>query len=139
MLLRGRGLAKTRHRACDRSTQEGVRLMQKNHDSSEERPNRQSNMERAEGSRASGRESMRNRDDSGEDLGTSSDRAMYSGDTAEERDRMSGSPRSRERGAGSSDEKHSSRRAGGITNRDLDREESEQQQLPDRGRSQSER
>jgi hypothetical protein len=113
--------------------------MQKNHDSSEERPNRQSNMERAEGSRASGRESMRNRDDSGEDLGTSSDRAMYSGDTAEERDRMSGSPRSRERGAGSSDEKHSSRRAGGITNRDLDREESEQQQLPDRGRSQSER
>jgi hypothetical protein len=69
-------------------------------------PNRSSNMEPAEGSR----ENVRN---SGDDLGTSSDRAMF-----DERNSSSG---------------------GGITNRGRDREQAEQNQLPPRGRSQSER
>jgi len=42
-----------------------------------------------------------------------------------------------ERGRGSSGERNRSN-TGGITNRELDREQSEQEQLPDRGRSQSE-
>jgi hypothetical protein len=49
--------------------------------------------------------------ESGKDLGTSSDRAMFS-------ERVSSN-------------------AGGITNRPLDREKSEQEQLPERGRSKS--
>ena len=67
-------------------------------------PTRSSNMEPAEGSR----ETV---DKDGKDLGTSSDRAMYS-------ERVSSN-------------------AGGISNRPLDREESEQEQLPDRGRTKS--
>ena len=71
----------------------------------EDMPTRSSNMEPAEGSR----ETVKN---SG-DLGTSSDRAMF-----DERNSSSGS---------------------GITNRGLDREQSEQDSLPPRGQSQSER
>ena len=67
-------------------------------------PTRSSNMEPAEGSRETVRES-------GKDLGTSSDRAMYS-------ERVSSN-------------------SGGITNRPLDREESEQEELPERGRTKS--
>jgi hypothetical protein len=67
-------------------------------------PARSSKTEPAEGSRETVREG-------GKDLGTSSDRAMYS-------DRVSSN-------------------SGGITNRPLDREESEQEQLPERGRSKS--
>lgn len=58
-------------------------------------PNRASNMEQAEGSR----ESIRNSDQSGSSRSTGN--------------------------------------AGGITNRPLDREQNEQQQLPERGRAQS--
>lgn len=67
-------------------------------------PTRSSNMEPAGGSRESVRES-------GKDLGTSSDRAMFS-------ERVSSN-------------------SGGVTNRPLDREESEQEQLPKRGHSKS--
>ena len=67
-------------------------------------PTRSSNMEPAEGSRETVGES-------GKDLGTSSDRAMFS-------ERVSSN-------------------AGGVTNRPLDREKSEQEQLPGRGRSTS--
>ena len=67
-------------------------------------PTRSLNMEPAEGSRETVRESEK-------DLGTSSDRAMFS-------ERVSSN-------------------SGGITNRPLDREESEQEQLPERGRSKS--
>ena len=67
-------------------------------------PTRSPKMEPAEGSPETVRES-------GKDLGTSSDRAMYSEDR--------------------------SSNAGGITNRPLDREESAQQRLPKRGHSKS--
>ena len=80
--------------------------MDQNRKRDEDMPNRSSNMEKAEGSR----EDVTN---SGEDLGTSSDRAMF-------------------------DDRNSSG-GGGITNRGRDREQAEQDQLPPRGRSQSER
>ena len=105
-------------------------------------PNRSSNMEQAEGTREnvnsgermSGDESMRN--ESSSDMGTSSDRAMFS-----DRDSAEG------RGLGSSDERNlggdsgsssGSSDSGGITNRELSREQREQDQLPERGRSKSE-
>lgn len=100
-----------------------------------DQPNRSSTMEQAEGSRESMRETerMRNRG-SGKDLGSSSDRAMFDDrESSEERDDMSGSS-----GSGASSERSRSD-AGGITNRELSREQSEQQQLPDRGHSKSER
>lgn len=80
--------------------------MDQNRNRSEDMPNRSSNMEQAEGSR----DTVTN---SGDDLGTSSDRAMF-----DERNSSSG---------------------GGITNRGRDREQQEQDQLPPRGHSQSER
>jgi hypothetical protein len=95
-------------------------------------PNRSSNMEPAEGSR----ETVRN---SSNDLGSSSDRAMFS-------DRMdeSGQMGSRERGSSMQDEKgmgsggeRNRSNAGGITNRPLSEEQSEQNELPERGRSKS--
>jgi hypothetical protein len=96
-------------------------------------PNRSSNMEQAEGSRESltNTESMRNRQE--DDLGTSSDRAMFEDrETAEERETDSN-----QQGPGPSQERGRSN-AGGITNRPLDEEQGEQEQLPQRGRSQSE-
>ena len=92
-------------------------------------------------------ERMRNRESSSGDLGSSSDRAMMTGRSSEARDESessseSSSRMSSERGSGSSGERNSggsSSRTGGITNRDLDREQCEQDQLPERGRSQSER
>lgn len=114
--------------------------------------NRKSMMEPAEGSRETALENermssggeksgdqVRNRESSARDLGSSSDRAMMTGRGGEERETPS------ERGAGSSgernraDEPDHGSNTGGITNRELDRELDEQQQLPERGRSQSER
>ena len=115
-------------------------------------PNRTSRMEPAEGSREtvkeamSDRERMRNRESSAQDLGSTSDRAMFTDrESAEGRNVMAdhGTPPGRERGMGSSEERNredsSERSSGGISNRDLEREQSEQEQLPERGRSQSER
>jgi hypothetical protein len=75
-------------------------------------PNRASNMEPAEGSRETVRDS-----------GSSSERGGSSG----------------ERGSGSNSSKRGSENGGGITNRELSREEAEQEHLPERGRSKSER
>jgi hypothetical protein len=91
-----------------------------------------------------GSERTRNRESSSDDLGTSSDRAMFSDRSSSES--RSGSSSS-ERGMGSSGERNSgsgsgsrdSSSSGGISNRDLEREQCEQEQLPERGRSQSER
>jgi hypothetical protein len=71
-------------------------------------PNRQSNMEPAEGSRGNASGSERGR-------GSSGDRSRMDSDSS------------------------SRSNSGGITNRPLDRERCEQEQLPDRGESQSER
>lgn len=106
--------------------------MEQNRKRDQDEPNRSSNMEPAEGSRETALETdrMRNRD-SGQDLGSSSDRAMFmEREPSEEREDMTGSESSGERGRSD---------AGGITNRELSRERSEQEQLPNRGRSQSER
>ena len=109
-------------------------------------------------------ERMRNRESSSDDLGSSSDRAMMTGRNSESRTSdesgmgsSSSSSVSSERGSGSSGERNlggssrsssdrsssgssrSSSNSGGITNRELDREQCEQDQLPERGRSQSER
>lgn len=98
----------------------------RNRNRDDEMPNRASNMEQAEGSRES-HDLPRNRQE--DDLGTSSDRAMFQErESAEERDRAgrarAGTPNRRED-------------AGGITNRPLEREQQEQERLPDRGQSQS--
>jgi hypothetical protein len=91
---------------------------------------RQSTMEPAEGSR----ENVQNSES--QDLGSSSDRAMFSDrDSSEERSSGSSGERSR----GSSGERNSGSSGGGITNRGRDREMAEQEQLPERGHSQSER
>ena len=93
-------------------------------DRREDMPNRSSNMEQAEGSRESyaGAGAIRNRPE--DDLGTSSDRAMFEDrESADERDDAS--------------HERSRSNSGGITNRPLDREQSEQERLPGRGRSQS--
>lgn len=99
--------------------------------------------------RMSGSEKVRNRESSGPDLGSSSDRAMFADrDSSESRDVSSDHGIPGERGSGASGERNSSGpsgmkrgtdNAGGITNRELDREQLEQDQLPERGRSQSER
>ena len=86
---------------------------------------RQSTMEPAEGSRDSGRNS--------ESQDASRDQTRFNdGDAGEQR----GSGSSGERGR---DSNSSERNSGGITNRGRDREMAEQEQLPDRGHSQSER
>ena len=107
--------------------------MDQNRKRDEDMPNRSSNMEQAEGSREDARNSG--------DLGSSSDRAMFS-ERMNESDRTSSRDRSNamqsERGMGSGDERPSSK-SGGISNRSLDREQCEQDRLPERGRSQSER
>ena len=120
--------------------------MKQNRSENQDVPTRSTNMEQAEGSRESARssESARNRGSSGPDLGTSSDRAMFSDDlpSEQQRDRESDSDSSSnsssrsERGAISEGERNRAR-GGGISNRELDREQNEQDMLPDRGRSQS--
>jgi hypothetical protein len=106
--------------------------MEQNRRRMQDEPNRQSNMEPAEGSRETANDSMRN-SESGQDLGTSSDRAMMTDRQSEQRHRTSEEdqrPGGPEQGRDN---------AGGITNRDLEREMSEQEQLPPRGRSGPER
>lgn len=99
-------------------------------------PNRSSNMEQAEGSRRSHEESDKMRNRTEDDLGTSSDRAMFEDpDSAEERESLRGSVSGPQR-QGSTDQGSRSD-TGGITNRPLDLEQHEQEQLPPRGRSQS--
>jgi hypothetical protein len=88
---------------------------------------RQSTMEPAEGSRDNVQNSQSQDRSSSADQGASGNR-----DSAAQRN----SGASNERGAGSGNERNS---GGGITNRGLDREMEEQEQLPDRGHSQSER
>jgi hypothetical protein len=100
--------------------------------------------DRSSGGSSRSSESMRNRESESEspsqDLGSSSDRAMFT-----ERGSAEGRSGPSERGTGSSDERNmgssdrTSSNSGGITNRELSREQSEQEQLPERGRSQSER
>jgi len=95
-------------------------------------PTRSSNMEPAEGSRETVAENSN-------DLGSSSDRAMFdermrSGEPTTGDDR-GGSQREREKGSSRAGDQAN---AGGITNRPLDEEQSEQEQLPERGRSKSE-
>jgi hypothetical protein len=98
--------------------------------------------------RMSSDENIRN-SESSPDRGTSSDRAMMTDRGSESRsidsERGVGSSGERnlgrsgsDRSSSSSDDDRSSS-GGGISNRDLDREQSEQDQLPERGRSQSER
>jgi hypothetical protein len=118
--------------------------MEQNRNRNEGQPNRQSSMEQAEGSRETARESesVRNRGSAragsqGEDLGTSSDRAMMIDRESEERDSADVSRSSGRASSSTSGEPGG--RSGGISNRGRDREVSEQQQLPERGRSQSER
>jgi hypothetical protein len=50
-----------------------------------------------------------------------------------------GSSGERNSGSGGGSRSSSSSNTGGITNRELDREQCEQEELPERGRSQSER
>ena len=102
--------------------------MQQNRKRGNDMPNRSSNMEPAEGSR----ETVMN---SGSDLGTSSDRAMFD-ERLSDGDRDGSDNSSSERGAGSGGERDRPNN-GGITNRPLDVEQSEQDQLPSRGHSQS--
>jgi hypothetical protein len=97
--------------------------MDQNRSRNQDVPNRQSEMEQAEGSR----ENVRNSDDSvtsRQSPGSKSERGRGSDG---ERNRMD------------SDSASGSSNSGGITNRPLDREQCEQQQLPERGQSQSER
>ena len=86
-------------------------------------PNRQSNMEQAEGSRRNSQDDLDrdiDRSDMGSGMGSKHERGFGSEqDSSTRRDR--------------SDEK-----AGGISNRPLDEERDRQNRLPERGRSQSE-
>ena len=122
----------------------------------QDKPNRQSNMEPAEGSRESERtrgqqqggssgarqQGQRSALDDQESFehGTGSDdvaRGMGSSSgrgTGSNQERNMGS--SRERNMSSNEDRA---RGGGITNRGTEREQDEQDQLPERGRSQSER
>lgn len=104
--------------------------MSQNRKRSEDMPTRSSNMEPAEGSRE-------NVMDSGDDLGTSSDRAMFD-ERAQQSDRTS-SDRGKSSARGTGSDEQRGHKGGGITNRPLDQEQSEQDRVPDRGRSRSER
>jgi hypothetical protein len=95
-------------------------------------PNRAANRDPAEGAR----DDIRN---SGNDLGSASDRAMFDERMDEsQRPGSAGDRSSSERSSGSSGERNQSS-SGGISNRGRDREQREQDELPDRGQSQSER
>jgi hypothetical protein len=117
--------------------------MKQDRNQNQDVPSRSSNMEPADDAREAsrGNESMRNSGSSGKDLGTSSDRAMFSDDLpSDRRERESGrdSRQDDARGRGSEGERNRGA-GGGISNRERDREQSEQDMLPPRGRSQSER
>ena len=66
-------------------------------------------------------------------------RASNMGQAEGSRENVRGSGSSSERGSSSSGMKRGSSDSGGISNRELSREECEQDQLPERGRSDSER
>ena|ERR1051325_9682249 len=106
--------------------------MNQNRKRDDDMPTRSSNMEPAEGSR----ETIR---DSGNDLGSSSDRAMFDERVSERPEKSNDGRSSGDGRMGSTQSERGSSNSGGITNRPLDREASEQQQLPERGRSKSER
>ena len=101
--------------------------MNQNRMRDDDMPNRSSNMEPAEGSR----ETIKN---SSGDLGTSSDRAMFDDRLSDNSEGDQSNDSSSERGSGRSERGRSN--SGGITNRPLEQEQSEQDQLPPRGRSQ---
>jgi hypothetical protein len=91
--------------------------------------NRKSRMEQAEGSR----ENVRGRGSSIGDHLKDTERPVGSDSEKSGGERGRGSSRERNRGNSSGE------RSSGITNRDLDTEQQELEQLPERGRSQSER
>jgi hypothetical protein len=102
-------------------------------------PNRQSNMEKAEGSRQSERGAGQERGGTapsgGHQRSVMDDQdAFEHGSGGDAISRGMGS--TGERGAGPDGERN---RGGGISNRDMAREQDEQDRLPERGRSQSER
>jgi hypothetical protein len=113
--------------------------MKQNRKRDQDVPSRASNMEQAEGSR----ERMTNRDSSDADLGTSTDRAMFSEGESRLKDKSSqrGWDQSTEhsRGSGRSGERNRGSSGEGISNRGPERERMEQDRLPERGRSESER
>jgi hypothetical protein len=106
--------------------------MQQNRKRDKDVPSRASNTEQAKGSQ----ERMTNRDPSDADLGTSTDRAMYDD---EGESRLKEKDRSGERGLGDSSERNRGSSDDNIGNRAPDRGRKQQDQLPDPGRSQSER
>jgi hypothetical protein len=112
--------------------------MNQNRTHDRDMPNRQSNMEQAEGSNAQERGRAQDRGGRGSAREHESS-VMDDQDTFEHGSGGSGVSKGMsqtgERGAGSGGERH----RGGITNRGADRERMEQDQLPERGRSQSER
>jgi hypothetical protein len=121
--------------------------MQQNRKRDKDVPSRASNTEQAntEQSGAS-RERMTNRGSSDADLGTTSDRAMFSEGESRLKDksRKRGSDHSthsteQSRGSGPSGERNRDSSGDGIGNREPDRERKQQDQLPEPGRSQSER
>lgn len=104
-------------------------------------PNRQSNMEQAEGSRESSRGTERNRASEGsrDDRSVMSDQESFEhGSRTSEVARGMGSSNERGMESGRSSGKSGSESRGGISNRGLDEEREEQNRLPERGRSQSE-
>jgi hypothetical protein len=118
--------------------------MKQNRKRDKDVPARASNTEQARAEQAEGsRERMTNRDSSDADLGTSSDRAMFAEGESRLKNKSSkrGSDHSTEhsRGSGPSGERNRDSSGDGIGNREPDREHMEQDQLPKRGPSQSER
>ena len=104
-------------------------------------PNRQSNMEQAEGSRESSRGTERNRSSeaSRDDRSVMSDQESFEhGSRTSDVARGMGSSNERGMESGRSSGKSGSQSSSGISNRSLDEERDEQSRLPERGRSQSE-
>ena len=104
-------------------------------------PNRQSNMEQAEGSRGSSRGTERNRssESSGDGRSVMDDQESFEhGSRTSEVARGMGSSRERGMESGRSSGKSGTQSRSGISNRGFDEEREEQSRLPERGRSQSE-
>ena len=103
-------------------------------------PNRQSNMEQAEGSRDSGRGSERNRSSESMRGGSVMDNqeSFEHGSKTSEVARGMGSSRERGMESGRSSGKSGTQSRSGISNRGFDEERGEQSRVPERGRSQGE-
>jgi hypothetical protein len=117
--------------------------MKQNRKRDQDVPARASDMDEAEMDRTeASRERMTNRDSSDADLGTSSDRAMFSEGESRLKGKSStrGSDQSTEhsRGSGSSGERNRDSSGDSIGNREPGRERKQPDQVPERGR-QSER